>query len=126
MKLNIECVRDTLLIIEELYSYGTPVHFNEIEMSISLNSYSRDEIDYTLIKLYEAGYLSGKMKTINGSISSFQCEGLSWNGHQFLDNIRDDKVWKQTKSAISKLSSTSLTIIATVASQILIKILGLN
>jgi hypothetical protein len=32
---------------------------------------------------------------------------LSWKGHEYLDTIRDPKIWKGTKSALSRIGNWS-------------------
>jgi len=33
---------------------------------------------------------------------SFGVSSLTWEGHEFLDKIRDETIWSKTKDAISK------------------------
>lgn len=116
MKLNHECVRDVLIHIEENLEYGYYMDFS----AVSLKSYSQEDLIYTADKLLEAGLISGERKQfISSSIPSIRIESLTWNGHQFLDNIRDDGVWKDTKKVISKFSSVSLSLIGNIASQVI-------
>lgn len=55
---------------------------------------------------------------------------LTYDGHKFLDNIRDDKVWKDTKTILSKFSSVSLSFVSSVASNVISQLIqkqfGLN
>ena len=44
----------------------------------------------------------------------------------FLDNIRDDNVWKETTKTISGLKSVSLDIISQVAAAIILKMVGIK
>ncbi|EJA0843158.1 DUF2513 domain-containing protein, partial [Listeria monocytogenes] len=44
---------------------------------------------------------------------------ITWSGHQFLDNIRDDEVWKKTKKTVSKFSSVSVSLLSTISSNVL-------
>ena len=51
----------------------------------------------------------------------FNVDSLSFKGHEFLDNIKDDTVWKKAKKFVGEhLTSTSFSIIANVASKIAI------
>lgn len=119
MKLIHDCVRDVMLDIEEnLTLYQT---VSSVDIQNRLKKYSHDDIYYTCQKLQEAGYLNVDF-FINGSCS---IEAMTYNGHQFLDSIRDDGIWKEVKSKISKLTSVSLPIIYQVASQAIITKLGL-
>lgn len=116
MKLNHDCVRDLLLHIEENLTYGYYLEVSEA----TLKSYSREELLYTADKLLEAGYLDGnKRNTINSSLPYIRITAITWSGHQFLDNIRDDGVWKDTKKVLSRFSSVSLGFVGNVASQVI-------
>lgn len=55
----------------------------------------------------------------------FNVDSLSFKGHEFLDNIKDDTVWKKAKKFVGEhLTSTSFSIIANVASKIAIETLA--
>lgn len=117
MKLNHNCVRDLLLFIEDNLTYSTYIYVNEIQ----LEGYTQEEIIYSADKLLDAGYITGTRKVSLGSDGTPQIEikSITWDGHQFLDNIRDNKVWEQTKGILSKFSSVSIGIISNVASQVI-------
>lgn len=115
MRLNNECVRDLLLAIEENLGISDKVSIDDFE----LPNYSDDELTYTALKLIEAGFINGdSSKMIDGSIFVY-VSSLTWDGHKFLDNIRDNEVWSKTKSIVSKFSSVSLGIISNVAAQVI-------
>lgn len=115
MKLNHDCVRDVLLCIEENLSYGYHIDFS----AVKLKDYSQNDLLYTADKLLEAGFLNGSRLDSLGELPDIRITSITWNGHQFLDNIRDDGVWKNTKSVLSKFSSASLSLIGNIASQII-------
>ncbi|NLZ54536.1 MAG: DUF2513 domain-containing protein [Thermoanaerobacteraceae bacterium] len=121
MKLNHNCVRDLLLFIEDNLTYSTYIYVNEIQ----LEGYTQEEIIYSADKLLDAGYITGTRKVFLGSDGTPQIEikSITWDGHQFLDNIRDNKVWEQTKGILSKFSSVSIGIISNVASQVISNII---
>ncbi|EAG0857908.1 DUF2513 domain-containing protein [Listeria monocytogenes] len=58
-------------------------------------------------------------RIINSEINALFVSKITWSGHQFLDNIRDDEVWKRTKKTVSKFSSVSVSLLSTIASNIL-------
>ena len=94
MKLNHDCVRDVMLFIEEHLTYGHYMDFSAVE----IKDYSREELLYAADKLLEADYLNGSRKSYIGSnMPDIRITSITWAGHQFLDNIRDDGVWKDTK-----------------------------
>ncbi len=125
MRLNHECVRSTLLFIEKKHKPGLFIQLNQFLNSKELSAYSDDDIKYTLLQLMDANFIVGTPRYGGNSLIMLSCGGLTWRGSQFVDNIRDDKVWRKTKHAASKLSSVSLTILSSLATTILSKILGL-
>ena len=55
MRLNNDCVRDLLLAIEENVGLKEYMSID----SLQLKSYSQDDLQYTALKLEEAGYIKG-------------------------------------------------------------------
>lgn len=110
MKLLKDCVRETMLYIEENQEYDKP-----LEMSAMKSDFSYKDICYTCEKLAEAGYINID-KDLLGNISVLS---ITYNGHQFLDNIRDNKVWSTTKSVLSKFESVSIDIISKTAANVI-------
>lgn len=119
MKLKQDCIRETLLFLEENMSSTGFFH----SQTICLKNFSKDEINYTIRKLEEANYLKINCIMMTGDII---IECLTFEGHKFLDNIRDEKVWSTTKSIVSKFSSVSLGIIENVSAQVITNIIIKN
>ena len=120
MKLNHDCIRDVLKQVEN------DMHFKEMKQSLSLNidGYSHDEVTYTLMLLVDSGYVVGDIRKYNDGAVNVLYKHLTMKGHELLDNIRDDNVWKSTKEKLNKISSVSIGIINDVASQIISNILS--
>lgn len=117
MKLNQDCVRDVLIYLEENLSYDDRMNAADI----NLPDYTMEEILYTIDLLNEAEYI----KTIPlKALNSFFITSLTMSGHELLDNIRDDTVWKKIKHKIESVtSSVSLPILNSVASSVLTELL---
>lgn len=120
MKLNHDCIRDVLKHVEN------DLHFTEMKQSLSLSidGYSHDEVTYTLMLLVDSGYIIGDIRKYNDGAVNVLYKHLTMKGHELLDNIRDDNVWKTTKEKLSKISSVSIGIINDVASQVISNILS--
>ena len=119
MKLIHDCVRDVMLYIEENLKLNDSLDINNIQNDLS--DYSLEDIAYTCEKLNEAKYLEVK-QYITGATFILK---ITYDGHVFLDTIRDNDIWKETKSKISKLASVSLPIIQQVAAQLISFKLGI-
>lgn len=131
MKLDHDLVRCVLLAIEESEDING---INENELLDYLKKYgnydNRNNIAYTVSKLKEASFITGDVRWTSNSPTWIMAGNLTYDGHKFLDNIRDDKVWRDTKKIFSKFSSVSLSLVSSVASnvisQLIQKQLGLN
>lgn len=135
MKLNHECVRDVLLYVEKNCIYEddsltgdrkihTRVIYEVIHDQNLSSTYSEDDIIYTVVQLFLDNMLIGSLSPFGFNFNYCEIESLSPKGHEFLDTIRDDSIWKKTKEHIGKIvSSTSIPIISQVASKIAISVL---
>ncbi|MCT3072549.1 DUF2513 domain-containing protein [Leuconostoc citreum] len=119
MKLKHECVRATLLFIEENYQDGSNLMLNDFIQSKELKSYDQQDVAYTLKKLDEAGYLNIKFVYASNQLAIVWCWGITWSGHEFLDTVRDTKVWSETKSITSKFASVPIKMVSDIASKVL-------
>lgn len=112
-KLNIDCIRDIMLAIEEK-PYKQTYTISKLS---ELLPYEDDELEYCCYKLYEASFLELTVVDICNypgyPIKSIN--ELTYNGHEFLETIRPESVWAKTKHAISKAGSYSLDLIAEIA-----------
>ncbi len=120
MKLNHDCVRKLMLILEDNLEIGDIIDAS----TISIDDFSESEILYSALKLHEANYISGKVINDLSDNNNILINGITWEGHKFLDTIRDNKVWSHTKTVLSKVSSSSITFASTVASQVLTNLIS--
>lgn len=115
MKLNLECVRELLLYAEENLSYKN----NSITVNnLKIKDYSEEELLYTAEKLNEANYI----KCIIGygyELPMIVIVDIYFQGHQFINNIRDDKVFTKTKSILSGFKSVSIELFSETASKVI-------
>ncbi len=119
MKLIHNCVRDVMLYLEENLDLFDTIVDNEIKLS----KYDIKDIKYTLLKIEEAGFIRLGKTDLLGNI---YVKDITYKGHQFLDTVKDNKIWKKTLTKISKFASVSIPIIQELASQILSMELGLH
>ena len=127
MKLNQDCVREILLCIEEKQKPGQSLHIENIITSLKSKGYTEEEIKYALSKLKETPYTTLNLTQYNGLVLGGTSEALTWEGHQFLDNMRNTSTWKNIKSTVNeKVGNASISIIAAVAESYIKHKLGLN
>ncbi len=123
MRLNQDCVRDSLLYFE-YYLTNTNVFILEPSLYTKtqyLEGYSNQDFLYTCLKLKEAGFINCKETHYAGlSIPKLSISSITWNGHKFLDNVRDVKIWNKTKNILTPLKSISIDLISETASKVII------
>lgn len=94
MKRDMDLVRGMLLAIE-----NDVLRFGEGTDNGGLDA--PDEVIEAHLRLLEqAGLVEVIFRPLRGSI---QVRGLTWEGHDFLDTVRDPEVWKRTKDGASKM-----------------------
>ncbi|WP_282803281.1 DUF2513 domain-containing protein [Secundilactobacillus kimchicus] len=125
MDLNHECVRDVLLWVEKNVPTLAAVYTDDLIEGLS-DKWDQNELIYCVIQLNDAEMLDSGAVKQGGSVSLNQINQLTWKGHEYLDNIRDNNVWAKTKETVlSKVSSASLNIFSSVAAKIISSELGL-
>lgn len=121
MKLNYDCIRDLLLYLEDNLTYENTININ----SLQLHNYSSIDLIYTADKLHEAGYITCiKSHYINSSGPVLIAKSITFNGHKFLDNIRDEKVYDKTKTVLSSFKSVSIEIFSETASKVITSLIS--
>jgi hypothetical protein len=98
MKRDIHLVRKIMMEIEA-NSDGVSIAQTQIE------NYSREQIQYHLALLSEAGYILARNAS-SGSELRFMPVRLTWEGHEFLDNARNDTVWNKTLHDIGEITES--------------------
>ena len=116
MKLNFDTVRTVLLEIEEKTDLDNSLIYEK--------SKTEPEIFYTLLKLNEAELINSIEVNTWIGVVQIDVKSLTYEGHKFLDTIRDPKVLRQTKEKLKTFSSVSFEIFSKVASQIMLNQLG--
>lgn len=119
MRLNPDCMRDVLLVAEENLPLNGSLPMSDLLPL--LPGYSKDEITYTCLKLNEANLLNIFKTPYPGGTFVNDIREITYNGHQFLENIRNQSTWETVKQKLSLLGSSSVPVIMSVASQLMIE-----
>ena len=90
-----DLIREILLQVEERKSS------NELTL-VNVDGRSRDEICGHVQMLEEAGYVDGASYESVPMIVR-----LTWDGHEFLDSIRDPKVWAKVTGKLKEVGGTA-------------------
>jgi hypothetical protein len=118
MELKHDLVREILLDIEDK-GFNKFYFVDSLKFNRDGSERNEDDIIYTLSKLVEANFIEGNPIESYKVPVNFFVKDLTWSGHEFLDNIRDDGVWKDIKNVTKNLSSVSLTLIGKLGFQYL-------
>ena len=122
MRLDPDCMRDILLFVEGMDTYILDDDNDIIlqgafleDMCQKLTEYSEEQIFYTLEKLEEGGFLNMSTQWGGDALVSCHISSLTYEGHEFLEGIRDSKRWNIVKAGLSTIRSYSLAAIAAIA-----------
>lgn len=119
MRLNNDCIRDILLYLEENITYDIDcIGFDKL--SDSLNLYSPDALKYHINQLYNADLIQKPYYSDDGPDI---LNDLTWEGHQFVNDIRDDKVWRSIKEKCNSIKSVSMPFLVSMAPTVLEKLI---
>ena len=110
MKLNHDSVRELLLDLEENLNLVDQVELNQ-------ENSSEDKL-YAAMKLIEAGFIDGRTYRFLGGDFIIWIKAITWEGHQFLDNIRPKTSWETSKTTASKIGGASIKILSDIAAKV--------
>ncbi|QBK31616.1 DUF2513 domain-containing protein [Roseitalea porphyridii] len=82
MKRDMDLIREVLLQIED----GCDAFdYDEFEGEA-------DYLEYQLVLLRDAGFIDAHLLDSSCAINK-----ITWDGHDFLDSVRDPEIWRKTK-----------------------------
>ncbi|WAR44890.1 DUF2513 domain-containing protein [Methylomonas rapida] len=89
MKRDMELIRKILFFLETR-------PFLKTELDLPVEGYEQDVIRYHVLLLAQAGLVDYEPEiSKTGRIIRAHVLGLNWAGHEFLDAVRSEKVWKK-------------------------------
>ena len=119
MKLNPDCIRDILFVVENNTTYSNDV--SEETMFKELGSkYPREEILYHVRQCEHSGLFLKVVHYFGG----FSIQDLSPYGHQFINDIRQDNNWNRTKDIAKNVGSFSLDVLKDISSQVITNLIS--
>jgi len=117
VKRDMDLVRDILLAIEGGQKSFSTMSSNVanalgVDMKNTVTDEAADQFSGHLDLLVEAGLITIKGKLGGGIVL---INAITWEGHDFLDNIRDPDVWDKTKAGAEKVGSFSIDVLKAIA-----------
>ena len=119
MKRDLDLVRQIMLQIEALPP-TPPVQYRigEVEDAVLLKH---------LEMLIAAGLVNGKISQSHGSRGDvITISGLTWEGHEWIEMVRSQTVWNETKSILLERGALTYELTKAVADRLLRSRLGLS
>ena len=113
MKRDMDTIRKLLLWLEEKESSG--IHMLSAADFPECEDYLYEHIQFHLKMLEGSPFIE------TGGIKSHRqvaFKGLTWEGRDFLDKIRDDDNWNKTKDRVKQIGSWSIGVVGEVAAQV--------
>ena len=117
MKLNYELIRNLLLVAEDQEN-NSSLSQKELDEFIEKFDYTFDELTYHLKRLEEADYIDVTIRYASNQVYIYALNYITWDGHQFLDTIRSDKVWSTSKKVADDLKVKSISAFTQIAFQV--------
>ena len=114
MKRDMELCRKILFAIEEQY-VDTALH------NLKIPEYTMEQVAYHCKIVKEAGLITNyKALFASNHIVGFGVGSLTWEGHDFLDKIREDTIWNKTKGLIkNKALPMTLDVVKEIATAVI-------
>lgn len=117
-----DLIREILLSIESNAQMdGTREFYISDPEEIGITGHSMEKLAYHLGLLIEGGFVDGATTIVSPVV----VRRLTWNGHEFLANIKNDDIWSKTKKRLSGLPGAALSVVAGIAQSEIKKYLGL-
>ena len=119
MKLNPDCIRDILFVVEEYSTYSNDVSEDKLYEKL-VPKYSQEEILYHVRQCEH----SGLFLKVQHYFGGFSIQDLSPYGHQFINDIRQDTNWNRTKDIAKNVGSFSLDVLKDISSQVITNLIS--
>ena len=119
MKLNPDCIRDILFVVENNATYSNDVSEETIFKELD-SKYPREEILYHVRQCEHSGLFLQVVHYFGG----FSIQDLSPYGHQFINDIRQDNNWSKTKEIAKSVGSFSLDVLKVISSKVITNLIS--
>jgi hypothetical protein len=100
----------------------------EREPNLNIEGYTEEQVRYHLYLLYDAGLVHGRVES--AAIDRYpriRVVCLTWHGHEFADNARNDQTWKKAIQVVGeKLGSASFEAVSSLLAQLVKQALGVG
>lgn len=93
MQRDMELIRNILFDLEKKKEPGW--------CNLEYDGYTKDQVSYHIKLAYQAGLIEARdVSTFEGM--DWWAGDLTWQGHEFLDAVRNDTVWNKVKNKVAE------------------------
>lgn len=127
MRLDMDCVRDVLLALEQLTEVGENHLYRHVtteDVCTQVPNFDEKNVYHTLYTLHQANYIEANRIDFCGG-SDLLIETITWPGYELLNNLRSDQVWESVKEKIKPLGTVSINVLSQLATKIVSDFLGI-
>lgn len=112
MKRDLDLIRRILLALED-------------EKPESLTGENQELVSYHVQLLLDAEYVKGTVVwDREAKPHGYVVERITMNGYDYLDSVRDPKVWKETRSLLEKVGgSATLEVVKDVSAKVMVELI---
>lgn len=118
MKLDINCIRDILLYVEDNTTFFKEINFSIHSIPCDLQKYNVDKLFYHLRYCDEAEFFTEYALLEESEI---EIRDLTVLGHEFISNIKDENNFDKLKEAMLKCGTKAIGVAVTLATEIAFK-----
>lgn len=97
MKKDMELIKEILLAVEDANTFTE-------NLKVDIEGYNEKQINYHVMLLGEAGLIKTTYYSAD-DIPYWYPVRLTWEGHEFLDAIKNDNVWAKLKEKVKEKGS---------------------
>ena len=105
---DMDLIRDILLVTENKCEANSFYTFEDGLFA----GFTEEEIYMHSKLLFEKGFLRKTPQTLSYSVC---VSGLTWEGYDFLDSVRDPEIWRKTKETANKAGGFTIDILGGIA-----------
>lgn len=119
---NFDLIRSILLAVE-----ASPPNSTITNSQLDIEGVDPATVAFHVEMLKDAGYIDAAIAQNFSGIQRFMIKKINWDGYEFLDNAKNNTVWKKFKAqAEDKGSSMSMTVANGLLTTLAKKYIGLD
>lgn len=108
MKRDMDLIREILLLAE-----ADPLP--RMRVLPQIDGYTKTQLVEHARLLTQAGLITSKTYRDEDGPGVISVQ-LTWNGHEFIESVRDPEIWKKTKAGAEKVGTWSIKLLGEMAS----------